>query len=106
LKALVSELFAQEVDSFRLAFATGGWKAYQKARIKFFLPKSILQCRSNFLTMGYVRLGNLTEAFRWFNRDLDDHYNILFDLSADPRLDKIRGDERFRTLLRRVNLPH
>jgi hypothetical protein len=55
--------------------------------------------------MGYLRLGNLTEAFRWFNRDLDNHCNILFDLSADPRLDKVRGDERFRALLRRVHLP-
>ena len=56
--------------------------------------------------MSYVRLGNLTEAFRWFNRDLDNHCDIVFDLSADPRLDKIRGDERFRALLRRVHLPH
>ncbi len=106
LKALVSVLSPQEVNSFRLAFATGGWKAYQKARIKFFLTKSSLQCRSNFLAMGYLRLGNQAEAFRWFNRDLDNHCNIVFDLSADPRLDKIRGDERFRALLRRVNLPH
>jgi len=105
LKAVASKVSPQEVDSFRLAFATGGWKAYQKARIKVFLPKSILQCRSNFLAMGYLRLGNLTEAFRWFNRDLDNHCNILFDLSADPRLDKVRGDERFRALLRRVHLP-
>jgi hypothetical protein len=30
----------------------------------------------------------------------------VFDLSADPRLDKIRGDQRFRAVLRRVNLPH
>ena len=56
--------------------------------------------------MSYVRLGNLTEAFRWFNRDLNSHCGItVFDLSADPRLDKIRGDERFRDLLRRVHLP-
>lgn len=61
----------------------------------------------HFLAMSYVRLGNLTEAFRWFNRDLNSHCGItVFDLSADPRLDKIRGDERFRDLLRRVHLPH
>jgi TolB-like protein/DNA-binding winged helix-turn-helix (wHTH) protein/Tfp pilus assembly protein PilF len=106
LKILPPDLSAPDVNSFRLAFATGGWKAYQEARIKYFLPRSDNGCRSNFLAMSYVRLGNLTEAFRWFNRDLDNHCNILFDLSADPRLDKIRGDERFRALLRRVNLPH
>lgn len=106
LKALGSELSLQEINSFRLAFATGGWKAYQEARVKFFLPGPIQECHSNLLAMSYVRLGDLTEAFRWFNRDLDHHCNIVFDLSADPRLDKLRGDERFRALLRRVNLPH
>jgi TolB-like protein/DNA-binding winged helix-turn-helix (wHTH) protein/Tfp pilus assembly protein PilF len=106
LKILPRDLSAQDINSFRLAFATGGWKAYQEARIKYFLLRSDLEYRSNNLAKSYVRLGNLTEAFRWFNRDLDDHNNIAFDLSADPRLDKIRGDERFRALLRRVNLPH
>jgi TolB-like protein/DNA-binding winged helix-turn-helix (wHTH) protein/Tfp pilus assembly protein PilF len=106
LKILPRDLSAQDINSFRLAFATGGWKAYQEARIKYFLLRSDLEYRSNILAMSYVRLGNLTEAFRWFNRDLDDHNNIVFDLSADPRLDKIRGDERFRALLQRVHLPH
>jgi TolB-like protein/DNA-binding winged helix-turn-helix (wHTH) protein/cytochrome c-type biogenesis protein CcmH/NrfG len=106
LKILPPDISAQDINSFRLAFATGGWKAYQEARIKYFLLRSDLEYRSNILAMSYVRLGNPTEAFRWFNRDLDDHYNIVFDLSADPRLDTIRSDERFRHLLRRVNLPH
>jgi TolB-like protein/DNA-binding winged helix-turn-helix (wHTH) protein/Tfp pilus assembly protein PilF len=105
LKGIASELSPQDINTFRSAFASGGWKAYQEARVKFLLPRAINEC-SNNLWMSYVRLGNLTEAFRWFNRDLDKHCNIVFDLSADPRLDKIRSDERFRALLRRVNLPH
>ncbi len=105
LKGIASELSPLDINTFRSAFASGGWKAYQEARVKFLLPRAINEC-SNNLWMSYVRLGNLTEAFRWFNRDLDKHCNIVFDLSADPRLDKIRGDERFRALLRRVNLPH
>jgi TolB-like protein/DNA-binding winged helix-turn-helix (wHTH) protein/tetratricopeptide (TPR) repeat protein len=105
LKGMESELSPQDINSFRSAFAAGGWKAYQEARIKLFLPRSSNEC-SNYLAMSYVRLDNLTEAFRWFNRELDNHCNIVFDLSADPRLDKIRGDERFRALLRRLHLPH
>jgi TolB-like protein/DNA-binding winged helix-turn-helix (wHTH) protein len=107
LKDMVSELSPQDINTFRSAFATGGWKAYQEARVKFLLTQSINECRPHFLAMSYVRLGNLTEAFRWFNRDLDSHCGItVFDLSADPRLDKIRDNERFRDLLRRVHLPH
>ena len=105
LKVLPPGISLQDINSFRLAFATGGWKAYQEARVKFFLPRSSNECL-NSIAMSYVRLGNPGEAFRWFNRELDNHCNIVFDLSADPRLDKIRGDERFRALLRRVHLPH
>ena len=107
LKDMVSELSPQVINTFRSAFAIGGWKGYQEARVKFLLPRSMNQCDINPLAMSYVRLSNLTEAFRWFNRDLDNHCSMtVFELSADPRLDKIRGDERFRDLLRRVHLPH
>ena len=95
------------MNSFRSAFATGGWKAYQEARVRFLLTRSMNECDMNPLAISYVRLGNLTEAFRWLNRDLDNHCTMtVFELSADPRLDKIRGDDRFRDLLRRVHLPH
>lgn len=107
LKDMVSELSPQDMNSFRSAFATGGWKAYQEARVRFLLTRSMNECDMNPLAISYVRLGNLTEAFRWLNRDLDNHCTMtVFELSADPRLDKIRGDDRFRDLLRRVHLPH
>jgi TolB-like protein/DNA-binding winged helix-turn-helix (wHTH) protein len=107
LKDLASELSPLDVNSFRSAFQTGGWKSYQEVRVKYLLPRSVGQCYMNPLAMTYLRLGNLTEAFRWFNRDMDNHCGrTVFDLVADPRLDKIREDDRFRALLRRVNLPH
>lgn len=101
------ELSPEDIHSFHSAFQAGGWKGYQEARVKYLLPRSAGQCYMNPLAMSYVRLGNLTEAFRWFNRDMDNHCGrTVFDLVADPRLDKIREDDRFRALLRRVNLPH
>jgi TolB-like protein/DNA-binding winged helix-turn-helix (wHTH) protein len=107
LKDLASDASPQDINSFRSAFQTGGWNGYQEARVKYLLPRSAGQCYMNPLAMSYVRLGNLTEAFRWFNRDMDNHCGrTIFDLVADPRLDKIREDDRFRALLRRVNLPH
>jgi hypothetical protein len=104
---MASELSPQEINSFRSAFKSGGWKGYQEARVKYLLPRSADHCYMNPVAMSYLRLGNLTEAFRWFNRDMDNHCGrTVFDLVADPRLDKIREDARFHALLRRVNLPH
>ncbi len=107
LKEMASELSPDDVHSFRSAFETGGWNAYQQARLKYLLPRSMNKCYPDYLAMSYVRLGNPAEAFRWFNRDLDNNCGrTVFDLSSDPRLDKIREDPRFTTLLHRVNLPH
>ncbi len=98
------ELSPEDIKSFRSAFETGGWKGYQEARVKYLLPRSLSQC---YIAMSYLRLGNINEAFRWLNRDLDNRCGTtVFDLSADPRLDKIREDPRFTALLHRANLPH
>ena len=104
MKLLASELSPGDIQSFRSAFETGGWKGYQEARVRYLLPRPLSQC---YIAMSYLRLGNLTEAFRWLNRELDNRCGTtVFDLSADPRLDKIREDPRFTALLHRVNLPH
>ena len=105
-KDLASELSLREISLLQSAFETGGWKAYQEARVKYLLPRSPSQCYMNPVAMSYVRLGDLTEAFRWFDRDLDNRCGrTVFDLSSDPRLDKIRQDPRYTALLHRVNLP-
>ena len=75
--------------------------------MNYLLPLSGNRCYPNYLAMSYVRLGNLAEASRWYNRDLDNQCGrTVFDLSSDPRLDKFRQDPRFTALLHRVNLAH
>jgi tetratricopeptide (TPR) repeat protein len=104
MKDMASELSPGDIKSFRSAFETGGWKGYQEARVKYLLPRPLSQC---YVGMSYLRLGNINEAFRWLNRDLDNRCGTtVFDLSADPRLDKIREDPRFTALLHRANLPY
>jgi TolB-like protein/Tfp pilus assembly protein PilF len=106
MKEMAPELSPGDIHSFRSAFETGGWKGYQEARVKYLLPRSVNRCYPNYLAMSYVRLGNLVEAFRWYNRDLDNHCGrTVFDLSSDPRLDKIREDPPFTALLHRAKLP-
>jgi tetratricopeptide (TPR) repeat protein len=107
LRDNASELSPQDVDAFRDAFKTKGWKGYQEARIQFLLPRASRRCYMNPISMSYLRLGKLDEAFRWLDHDLEEHCGrVVFDLSADPRLDSVRGDPRFAALQRKVNLPH
>jgi hypothetical protein len=47
----------------------------------------------------------MTEAFQWFNREVDRHCPWVLLLPADPRLDHIRTDSHYTALLSRVNLP-
>jgi tetratricopeptide (TPR) repeat protein len=106
MKDMASAFSPQDVDAFRSAFASGGWMGYQQARVRFLLPRSQTECHMNPIAMSYLRLGNVDEAFRWLNRDLDNRCGrTIFDLSADPRLDKIRQDPRFAALRHRANLP-
>jgi hypothetical protein len=92
-----------DAAALRTAFETGGWRAYQEARVRYLLPRSALEC-SKTPAMSYLRLGNRAEAFRWLNHAVDNHCDILA-WASDARLDPIREDERFRALLRRVHLP-
>ena len=107
LKGIAPEASTQDLASLRSAFETGGWKAYQEARVRFLLRRSTGKCEMNPVAMSYVHLGKPSEAIRWFDRDVTNRCGrTVFDLASDPRLDSIRDDQRFRTLLSRVKLPH
>ncbi len=106
LEDLATRLSPHDAASLRSAFQSGGWSAYQQARIKILLPHSMNECLMNPIATSYARLGNFDEAFRWLNHDLDNRCGkTIFDISADPRLDKLRQDPRFAPLRRRANLP-
>jgi TolB-like protein len=94
-----------QVDSLRSTFETGGWKTYQETRVKILLPLVTTPCASEDLTKSYLSLDNLTEAFRWMNRRVDERCAVPVR-AADPRYDPIRSDPRFIALLKRMNLPH
>jgi TolB-like protein/DNA-binding winged helix-turn-helix (wHTH) protein/Tfp pilus assembly protein PilF len=52
----------------------------------------------------YLGLGDYDEAFVWFERAYEEQSNILQFLKVHPFFDPVRGDPRFRDLLRRVGL--
>lgn len=52
----------------------------------------------------YVALGDLDEAFTWFDRACAERSNWLTSLKVEPGLDPVRADPRFVALLEEVGL--
>jgi tetratricopeptide (TPR) repeat protein len=57
----------------------------------------------SFIAMVYVGLGDRDRAFEWFEKALAEH-SVHGWVLPDPRLDPIRSDPRFRSMLRRMGL--
>lgn len=53
----------------------------------------------------YAGLGEPDRAFEWLDKAYSERSGFLIYFRADPRLDPLRSDERFQTLLRRIGLP-
>jgi hypothetical protein len=44
------------------------------------------------------------QAFRWFDKAVEERSDCMVALAVDPRLDSLRSDQRFQDLQRRVGL--
>lgn len=53
---------------------------------------------------AYLAAGELDLAFRWFERAWDERANQLVFIAADPELDSVRSDPRYRDLVERLGL--
>jgi hypothetical protein len=53
----------------------------------------------------YVGLGATKAAFEWLEKAYEDHSYWMIWMKVDPRFDSLRGDPRYRDLLRRMRLP-
>jgi tetratricopeptide (TPR) repeat protein len=54
----------------------------------------------------YIGLGEADQAFQWLERACEERsFSMLMSLKAEPRLDPLRPDARFKDLVRRVGLP-
>jgi len=56
------------------------------------------------IALLYARLGDNDKAFEWLEQAVEGRSANFTSLVADPRLDSLRADARFATLLRRVGL--
>ena len=53
----------------------------------------------------YADLGNADSAFLWFDRQKTWGIQPMLSLQADPHIDPIRNDPRFRALMARLRIP-
>jgi eukaryotic-like serine/threonine-protein kinase len=57
------------------------------------------------IALVYVGLGERDQAFRWLDKAVEQHSNFAqMTLNVEPRLDPVRTDPRFQSVLRRVGL--
>ncbi|MGH7731068.1 MAG: protein kinase domain-containing protein [Candidatus Eiseniibacteriota bacterium] len=91
-----------------LAYA---WAAAgERARVEAMLPAILERWRAGDVSpysIGniYAALGDRDQAFVWLERALEDRDRMMTSLAVHPRLDPLRGDPRFGSLLARMNLP-
>jgi serine/threonine protein kinase len=53
----------------------------------------------------YIRLGEKEESFRWLDRAYEERSICISGMKFDPRLDPIRSDPRYDTMVRKLNFP-
>ena len=52
----------------------------------------------------YISLGEVESAFEWLQKAFEERSRALVFLKVEPRLDPIRSDPRFKSLLDKMNL--
>jgi eukaryotic-like serine/threonine-protein kinase len=53
----------------------------------------------------YLSLGEKDEAFLWFEKAYEERSVCVYGMKFDPRLDSIRSDPRYQSIVRRVGFP-
>jgi len=87
------------------AYAVSGHRAEARKQLQKLDELATRRYVSSFpRALIYVGLGENDRALEWLERAFQERSRGLAKLKADPRLDPLRGDKRFRDLLRRVGL--
>jgi tetratricopeptide (TPR) repeat protein len=89
----------------QLTYLYGRSGQHQQARLaleklnRFFRPR---QTDPAVFVEAYIGLGDKEQALAWLEKAYDRHSNTMATLKVNPIYDPLRGDPRFRDLLRRV----
>ena len=56
------------------------------------------------IALVHVALGNYDQAFTWLDRSMARRAEALFSINVDPKMDPLRSDPRFESIVRRLGL--
>ncbi|MBI4467630.1 MAG: tetratricopeptide repeat protein, partial [Acidobacteria bacterium] len=104
--AALSNNSTEALTALATALALGGQRD-EAARILDQLKQmaSTQYVSSCDIASVYAALGATSQSFEWLERARQERASRLIELKADPLFDPLRGEPRFRELLRRMNFP-
>ena len=91
-------------DRLDAAYRSGGQKAYWETRIKSLRALPDSPCSAAGIARIYVLAGENDKALENLNRALNEGCFWLSMMKTEPILDPLRGDPRFKDMLKKVNL--
>jgi predicted Zn-dependent protease len=111
--AAFAEIEKESVAAFRTyslarAYAVLGRRAESLAAIAL-VEKSFASSQLCNIAAVYALLGEPDQAFSWLERAYQRHDSVLATgippITAEPDFKSLRGDPRYKALLRKMNLP-
>ncbi len=69
------------------------------------LERNFADTRAYEIAQVHVYRGEIDQAFNWLEHAYEDHDRSLALIKADPYMKPLRDDPRYRSLLRKMNLP-
>ena len=63
------------------------------------------EMKAYFIAMAYVAVGDHDNAFRWFEKSVEERNEWLVWFAVEPKLDPIRGDRRYKEILKKLRNP-
>jgi tetratricopeptide (TPR) repeat protein len=104
-KTLQLEGEDQLADSLRQAYASGGYIGYLQERLHHLTASAHTKPAAPLeFAYTYARLGEKEHALEWLERSYNERDPWLY-VKAEPILDGLRAEQRFKDLLRRMGLP-
>jgi len=88
------------------AYAVAGRQKEARAVLAEILPRAQSGRTTSYqIAVVYAGLGERDEAFRWLEKAFEQRSTLLSYLRMDPRMEGLRGDPRYRTLITRMRFP-
>jgi tetratricopeptide (TPR) repeat protein len=92
--------------TIRRAFEKGGYKAALLENASYLKRRSATQYVSPVdLALQYAQLGRREETLSYLEEGLRQHSPLLLWIQNDPAYDFLHGDERYRSIIKRIGLP-